>query len=239
MVPNAYAAARRAVADTATVAVSGTIVTHLTATWLDQRGPLALESTVQWNGDDLSVEFQHGEDGGYGSLFVDGRYYEKHDGAWVHYSANGAGHADPSVSPSWVDDPSDGLVWLNAARRDISGERVGGIIDVLQDLVQTPQGDGSVVYIGHATAEAIAGQFRDADGLPYASRPFTKLGDPQTSVKVMVTVGADGIIRSLACGYSWDNADWLYTAAYESLGSTPAIPTPDPATVIESDGTRG
>lgn len=95
------------------------------------------------------------------------------------------------------------------------------------------------MYTGHATADAIDAGYRDESGLPYISRPFPKLGDPKASVKVQITVGPDGIVRSWTCAYSWDKADWVYTAEYSDLGTTSPIEVPDPATVIESDGTHG
>jgi hypothetical protein len=222
----AYAAVHQAVAKTFASVESGTIVTRTDARWLDGRDELGLATTLKWNGKDISLVLE-GEDGGQ-SLYVDGRYYETGNGKLVHYPDSDNGQ-DPRVGP----------VWVAAAERDVDGKRIARVVDVLKDLVSAPQADGSTVYVGHSTVGEIDAQYRDAEGLPYISRPFMKVGDPGTTVKVSITVGADGAIETWTAAYNWDNADWVYTAEYRDLGSTGKIPAPDPADVVEWDGTRG
>lgn len=228
-VPQRKAAANRAVTKTFASVESGTIVTRTDAHGLDGRRQAGIKTTLKWNGEDIALRLS-GTDGG-GLLYVDGKYYETSKGKIVHFANGDTGDTGGSQS--------QGAMWVAAAKREVDGSRIARVIDVLKGLASTPQADGSTFYVGHATVGAIDAQFKDADGLPYIARPFMKVGDPATIVKVLIAVSADGVIRSLTAAYAWDNADWVYTAEYTDLGSAPEIPTPDSATVIESDGTRG
>lgn len=222
----AYAAVRTAVARTV-AAGSGTIETVTQAKWRDGRGSIDIGTVVAWNGDDISLDVRTDDepDGKLVSALVGGVYYEATDDGFVRIE-------DASA-------PNTGRSWVDAARNDVSGDRLESVLAVLDGLTSKTLKDGSVVYSGRATAGKIAGNFRDSDGLPYISRPFMKLGDPDTEVRVSVMVGADGVVRSWTCSYTWDNADWEYTATYRDLGSTAKITAPDPADVREWDGTRG
>lgn len=231
---SAYAAVTAAVEKTAEAAESGTITTNLKAVWRDGRAKIGMGSTLKWNGDDMSLETRSSVEGGQngkstgGSLYVDGKYYEGQDGSWIH-------HADADNGKR----EGVGDVWIDAARKDIGGERLQRIIGVLKDVDTQSSADGTTVYTGWATAKEIDADYRETKGLPYVSRPFPKLGDPEATVKVQIVVGADGIIKSWTAAYSWDNADWVYKCEYGELGTTPAIEGPDPRKVEESDGTWG
>lgn len=229
-VTSAYAAIQQAVAKTAASSESGTIVTRTNARWIDGSAPqIAMGTTIRWNGADVAYDSGLAPNRGISSLYVNGEYYESEGEKWVHYPGGNGRQGAGGRAASWV----------MSARRDVSGKRIAKVVDVLKDLVSQPQGDGSTVYIGHATAGAIDAQYKDTDGLPYTSRPFPKIRDSKTTVKVAITVGADGIIRTWTAAYSADKADWVYTAEYKNLGSTPAITAPKPAEIIEGHDVRG
>lgn len=238
--PSAYAAVRTAVARTAEVANSGTMVTSLRAKWDDKYdSSIALATVLKWHDEDVSLAMAADKESADITknarevmIYADGRYYDRSgepsDATWFHHASADKGGVD-----------NQGSDWVKAARSDISGERLDHLVSVLRDLSQQRNEDGSVTYAGTSTAREIDSAYRDTKGLPYASRPFPKLGDPNATVDIEISVGADGVITSWACEYDWDGAHWVYRCGYRDLGTTPAIVAPKPSEVEESDGTWG
>jgi hypothetical protein len=83
---------------------------------------------------------------------------------------------------------------------------------------------------GGASAGAIAREtgFKEGESirvLPFGHVAHDRAEDPTALLDAAVTVGADGIVRSI--DVTWPG--WSYTVSYSGLGETPAPAAPEDA----------
>jgi hypothetical protein len=214
-VTSAYAEVKKAIALTASSAGSGTIVNQFSGGKNEGvQTKWAVQTTMKWYGEDFSFSDDRADQNNGVEREVAGRFYSLEGGAWYH-----------SAELDAANDPGGAAKWVAACRRDINGGRIVKVIDVLKGLKKQPGKGGSTVFAGHAPAKEIAAQYPDIDSVPF--RNGAHLADADTDAKFVITVGADGVIRSWSVTYNAWDADWSYSAQYEDLGSTPAIPVPD------------
>lgn len=105
-----------------------------------------------------------------------------------------------------------------------------GVLDGLEKITGE---DGSTVYTGTATAQAIADTY--PEDLPVLGFPLFDGGDPNALVNVAITVASDGIIQSWICSFSDRAQEVAFTSTCAGLGSSADIPAPDPSEVTEAE----
>ena len=176
--------------------------------------------TIQWHGKDPSI----GEVGRRRSmLLVDGVLYANsaEDDGWVVLG-------DPrSIDPDSGTTPAE---YVTAVREDIGGETLRRITRGMTGLTTTRVADGSIVYSGQVAAGLVARETGFKEGhairvLPFGYVAHDEAAHPEGQLDAAVTVGADGIVRSVAL--TWGT--WTYTVSYEELGATPAPAAPENA----------
>jgi hypothetical protein len=224
---SAYAAANKAVTATAASAIdSGTIVTQLS-----RGGDTVSTETTHWNGSDISMKTVFGTATSELRLVDRDSYGLRSDGRWTHFDA------DSTRLPAFLKE------MLASARVDVAGTTVHNIIDATGGLEQTENADGSTAYSGTANADASIGSAivaidpTNGSVLGLATRAIRTIANAKgrsTVVSVQLTVGSDGLIRSLRVSFESGGESWLQTSDYSQLGSTPAIEAPDPSTVVEA-----
>jgi hypothetical protein len=219
--PNAYAAAKRAVADTAAVS-SGTmtISAGASSSIADAASTLA---TVRWNGKDVAIA--SGADGnvlrGFDQLLLvgGGVYLQRADGSWLHYASEA----------ELVSSLLSGTVL--AADSLALGGRAVQIIASAYGLQKTEQADGSTVYSGTIppSAPAKVPPSKDTgriimDSAQLMLPSFGSGGDFQ------MVVGSDGLVRQMS-ETAAPPLTGAWSIKYTGLGDSPPI-TP-PATYTE------
>jgi hypothetical protein len=220
-VESATAAVERAATATAASAErSGTaeiVMTHNAELWA--------QKTVRWNGGDIAItEESPNRFGrkGRGLRVVDGMLYgPDHDGAWIELG-NPA-----SIDPDSGTTPDEHLV---AVREDILGVTLRRITGDVNGLASAPLADGSTVYRGTVAAGLIARETGFKEGEAIRVLPFGYVANDATHASapldVSVTVGADGLVRSIAASWGTAASAWTYTVTYSELGATPPIVAP-------------
>ena len=218
-VESASAAVKKAATLTAASAEqSGTAVVRMT-----HDGEAWAGSTITWNGDDLSVRQDMPERAGRpGSrmLLVGGTVYgiDPEEGGWVELGPPSSIDADSGTTPA---------EYLAATHDDVNGTTLRRITDGMSGLTMTELADGSRVYRGTVPAAAVAPETGFKEGETIRVLPFGYVAngaakDPSTPLDAAVTVGADGIVRSISVRWG----TWTYDVAYSELGSTPAPSAP-------------
>ena len=215
-VENAAAAVGRAATASASAAeLSGTAVVNITRDGEEWGG-----TTIRWHGADVAV----GRNDGLELLVVDGTLYAvdpERPGGWLELG-------DPKII-----DPDSGTTpdeYLAAAREDVGGATLRRITTAMTGLTSEQHDDGSTVYRGSVPAGVIARETGFKEGqairvLPFGYVAHDQAADPLSPLHVAVTVGAGGVVSEIAV--RWGGASrWVYTVAYERLGSTPAPAAP-------------
>jgi hypothetical protein len=236
-------AAKKAAVDTTAAAKSGVIETVLL---ID--GEAQVMNKISWNGDDLSLLVQN--DKQRQIRYVDGLYYETY-GYSVPIATGDSSHVDQWIHITSFDNDGTGTMagsaieqpapaeWLTAARTDLAGDGLTELVSSAQGYTRAENTDGSVSYSATTTVAAIQSQDWSISGLPMANQPSFKVLDTSTPVAVVVTVGADGLIRELKLDWTLDLSGeasvWSYKTAYSQLGTAPAITAPDASRTITTD----
>ena len=216
---DAAAAIRAAAAASAAPAErSGTAVVRIT-----HDGELWAGSTLRWNGGDLAVSRvspTRYRRPGSEWLVVDGMMYgiDEGDGGWVEMGS------PDSIDPGSGTTPAE---YLAALRRDAGGETLRRITAGMTSPTTTALADGSTVYEGRVRAGLIASETGVKDGealrvLPFGFVAHDEAADPPSLLAVAVTVGRDGLVRTI--DVSWGT--WTYRVDYRGLGTTPAPVAP-------------
>lgn len=249
---SAYAAMAQAVAKTIELGTSGTVVTSLQATRADGKREEPLPdvevsdqvsaadfgSTFKWNGDDFELS------GPRDLRLVGGELYALTDDQWWHLGAFGSAPSAGGVG-SGMDE------WLRGSKRAYAPESIADLVKRLDGLVQEDGNNGSTTYTGTTTVQAVRECFSkgaEADGNDVVGMMLPKSIAPDTQIRVQLTVGADNILSAWTGSYSARGADFVFapvgtngsegyqypdvvynfvfTADYKDIGSTPAIEQP-------------
>jgi hypothetical protein len=237
---DAAAALRQAAAATAAPAEqSGTAVVEIT-----QGGRHWAGTTVRWNGDDLSLTAGPPPAGvplagprartGREMLLVDGMMYgiDPEDGGWVRLGS------PDSIDPGSGTTPAE---ILRAVREDVGGATLRRVLGGMTGLVARELEDGSTAYAGRTPAGLIARETGFKDGerlrvLPFGFVAHGEGADPDASIGVTVTVGADGLVREVAAVWGGDEGPWRYSVTYTGLGATDAPTAPANAKPLRKRG---
>jgi len=250
---SAYAAVAQAVAKTIELGTSGNVVTTLQASRADgkpdeplpdvlpsdQVSAADLGSTFKWNGDDFELS------GPRNLRLVDGELYGLTDDYWWHLGELGSTPAAGGVG-SGMDE------WLKGSKRAYAPESIAELVERLDGLVEENRDDGSTLYTGTTTVQAVRECFNkgaEADSNDVVGMMLPRSITPDTQIKVQLTVGPDDILSAWSGSYSAIGADFVYapvgtngsagyqypddvtynfvfTATYKDIGSTPAIERP-------------
>jgi hypothetical protein len=235
-VESATAAIKRAASATAASAdLSGMAVVRIT-----HDDGLWAGTTVQWHGRDVAVSRdaprRPGSKVGAELLVVDGVLYG----------------VDPGVEDGWIRlgspsaiDPNSGTTpaeYLAAVREDTGGATLRRITGAMTAPLTAHLGDGSTVYSGKVAAGLIAREtgFKEGQSIrvfPFGFVAHDEAADPASLLDVAVTVGADGLVRSLVVSWGTGDSKWTYSVTYSGLGSTAAPAAPEnavPLSVLRS-----
>jgi hypothetical protein len=221
-VEDAAAAFRQAASLTAAEAErSGTAVVRVT-----HGGELWAAKTVRWHGGDIAISAEapvrRGRPGS-GLLVVDGVLYGIEDGRWAELGSVNSIDPDSGTTPD---------EHLAAVREDVGGRTLRRITGNMTGPATSPLADGSTVYSGSVAAGSIARETGFKEGkairvLPFGYVAHGEAADPSSRLDVAVTVGSDGIVRTVAVSWGAGSSAWTYTVAYNRLGSTPALAAPE------------
>jgi hypothetical protein len=223
-VENAVAAVKRAATLTAASAErSGTAVVRIT-----YNGEVWAGRTIRWRGEGLSlsggVPRRLGPRAGSELLVVDGVMYgiDPGDGRWVVMGS------PESIDPGSGTTPDE---YLAAVREDVGGVTLRRIAGGVSGLTTSRLGDGSTAYSGTVAAGLIAKESGFKEGQPIRVFPFgyvahDEAANPAAPLDVVVTVGADGIVRKVVVTWGTSASAWTYTVTYSKLGTTPAPVAP-------------
>ena len=249
---SAYAAMAQAVAKTVELGTSGTIVTSLQASRTDGKPDEPLPdvevsdqvsaadfgSTFKWNGDDFELS------GPRDLRLVGGELYALTDDQWWHLGAFGSAPAAGGVG-SGMDE------WLRGSKRAYAPESIADLVKRLDGLVQESRDDSATVYTGKTTVQVIRECFskgNSVDSNDVVGMMLPKNIDPDTQIEVQFMVGADNRLSEWTGSYSARGADFVFapvgtngsegyqypdlaydfvfTAKYKDMGSTPPIQKP-------------
>jgi hypothetical protein len=144
--------------------------------------------------------------------------YGVEDGEWV------------VLGPPSSIDPGSGTTpdeYLAAVREDVGGATLRRIGDAMSGVTSRRLADDSTAYSGRVAAGQIARETGFKEGqeirvLPFGFVAHDQAADPGALLEVVVTVGADGVVREIAVAWG----TWRYTVAYSGLGSTAAPAAP-------------
>jgi hypothetical protein len=224
-VENAVAAVKRAVTLTAASAErSGTAVVRIT-----HNGEVWAGRTIRWHGEDLTlsggVPRRLGPRAGSELLVVDGMMYgiDPGDGRWVVMGS------PESIDPGSGTTPDE---YLAAVRGDVGGATLRRIAGGVSGLTTSRLGDGSTAYSGTVAAGLIAKESGFKEGQPIRVFPFgyvahDEAANPAAPLDVVVTIGAQGIVRKIAVTWGTSASAWTYTVTYSKLGETSAPVAPE------------
>jgi hypothetical protein len=223
-VENAVAAVKRAATLTAASAErSGTAVVRIT-----HNGEVWAGRTIRWHGEDLSlsggVPRRLGPRAGSELLVVDGMMYgiDPGDGRWVVMGS------PESIDPGSGTTPDE---YLAAVRGDVGGVTLRRIADGVSGPTTRRLDEGSTAYSGTVAAGLIARESGFKEGQPIRVFPFgyvahDEAANPAALLDVVVTVGADGIVRKIVVTWGTSASAWTYTVTYSELGTTAAPVAP-------------
>lgn len=249
---SAYAAVAQAVGRTIELGTSGTVVTSLQANRADGKPDEPLPdvspsqqvsaadfgSTFKWNGDDFELS-------GLRNLrLVSGELYGLTDDYWWHLGTFGSTPAAGGVG-SGMDE------WLEGSKRAYASDSIADLVERLDGLVKQDGDDGSAIYTGTTTVQAVRECFNkgyEAESNDVVGMMLPRNIAPETQIEVQLTVSADGILSAWTGSYSARAADFVFapvgtngaegyqypdvvydftfTATYKDIGSTPAIERP-------------
>jgi hypothetical protein len=234
-VESATAAFKRAATATAASAErSGTAVVRIT-----HHDELWAGTTIRWHGDDVAISRdapQQYRKVGLELLVVDGILYG----------------VDPGVESGWLKlgspsaiDPDSGTTpveYLAAVRDDTGGATLRRITGAMASPLTTHLDDGSTVYSGKVAAGLIAREtgFKEGEAIrvfPYGYVAHDEAANPASLLDVAVTVGADGLVRSMVVSWGAGDSTWRYSVTYSGLGTTAAPVAPEnavPLSVLRS-----
>ena len=222
-VDDAAAAVRKAATVTAASAErSGTAVVRIT-----HGGDAWAGATVRWAGDDLVVSQDAPTRPGKVNsrmLLVDGMMYgvDEVDGGWVELGP------PSSIDPGSGTTPAE---YLQAARDDVGGVTLRRVADAMKGLTTRRLDDGSTVYAGQVPSNVIARETGLKDGERIRALPFGyvangEAADGSAALDTEVTVGVDGIVRSIVARWGSGAEAWAYAVSYRELGATAAPHAP-------------
>jgi hypothetical protein len=220
--PNAYAAARKAVAATSAGALrSGTmtlVVTHRRSRWTLY--------TVRWNGQDIVMSNGQGHSiGSNRQLRVAGGsvYLQEADGHWVRYTAKSSIHAKFGSA-------------VQLAQADAAGGTATAILALTTHLHKTVRPDGSTLYTGTIPPDRGAAIAPADDSI---MRVITRLRSVGRDSRFQLMVGRDGLVRRMSETFQNEGTQlnepgkqpvgagsWTWSISYSQLGSTPPISAP-------------
>lgn len=248
---SAYAAVAQAVATTVELGTSGTIITSLQAHRSDgtvevpdrdapthDAAAADLGSTFKWHDSDFELS------GPRDLRLVDGQLYGLTDDQWWHIGALGSTPAAGGVGSGLEE-------WLASSKRAYDPERLGELAERLDGLVKESQAEGATIYTGETTVRVI----RECFAKGYSAQSNDVVGmmlpsniAPDTRIEVQLVVGADGSLSEWTGRYTATGADFVFaptgtnagaghqfpdvaydfvfTATYKDIGSTPAIENP-------------
>jgi hypothetical protein len=190
-------------------------------------GELWAGSTIRWHEGDLATSsdasWRPGK-AGRGLLVVDGMMYgvDPRTGGWAVLGS------PKSIDPDSGTTPDE---YLAAVREDIGGATLRRFTDAMTGLNTERLDDGSTVYRGSVAAGLIARETGFKEGqairvLPFGYVAHDEATDPNASLNVAVTVGAEGVLREIAVTWGTNGSKWSYTVSYSKLGATPALTAP-------------
>ncbi len=141
--------------------------------------------------------------------------------------------------------------WLSSSRRAYAPDSIADLVKRLDGLVRQDGANGAVLYTGATTVQVV----RDCFNKGYTAEDNDVVGmmlptniAPETPIKVRLTVNADNILSEWTGSYSARGADFVFapvgtngtsgyeypdalydfvfTATYKDIGSTPTIERP-------------
>ena len=219
---SAVAAFREAATVTAASAErSGTAsvrITHNDEEWAS--------STIRWHGDDVSITRDAlSRPGKVGDEMrvVDGVLFGlDHRGGWLVMGS------PRNIVPDSGTTPDE---YLAAVREDVGGVTLQRFTNDLSGLTRTALDDGSSVYRGTVAAGLLARETGFKEGqairvLPFGYVAHDEAADPTSRLDVLVSVGADGVLRQIVVTWGTAASSWVYTVTYSELGATAALVAP-------------
>jgi hypothetical protein len=219
---SAYAAVKQAgIVTAASARYSGSVTLRIT-----HNGFLEGRMAVRWHDGDLSTSSQDQWHARSEDRFVGGMIYKRDaTGTWVE-----AGRPDNTGRNSGTT-PAD---YLSVVRADVGGDTLRSITKAMTKPTSQQSGDGSTVYKGSVPAGLIAPRTAFEDGqhirfFPFGYQAQDEAANPDAPLNIAITVGADGIIRSLVVTWGTDASAWTYALRYKDLGSTAPIAAPENA----------
>jgi hypothetical protein len=226
-VESATAAIKRAAAATAASADhSGTAVVRIT-----HGGELWAGTTVLWHGTDVAVSRDAPpRPGNVGAelLVVDGILYGVDpgvEGGWLELGSPNAIDPDSGTTPA---------EYLAAVQEDTGGATLSRVTGAMSSPLTTHLDDGSAVYSGKVAAGLIARDTGVKEGeairvFPFGFVAHDEAADPSSLLDVAVTVGADGLVRTMVVSWGAGDSTWRYSVTYSGLGRTAAPLAPENA----------
>jgi hypothetical protein len=215
----------------------------LTSAASDQSGKAAVRvakdgqpwagKTVNWNGDDIAVVDDAPPRPG-----TPGREFRVVDR--IFYGPNPEGDGWLAMGSPENIDPDSGttpLEILAAVREDTAGDTFDRITGGMTDLQTQTGEDGAVTYSGKVAAGLVAMEEAYKEGenlrvLPYGYVAHDAAANPASQLDVSLTVGSDGLIRTIAAIWGGGSA-WTYTVTFSDLGTAPPIEPPPNAQSLE------
>jgi hypothetical protein len=226
-VESAAAAVERAAEFTAASADrSGTAVVRIT-----HNAELWAGTTVHWHGNDVAVSRDAPTRPGRAGaelLVVDGILYGVEpgvEGGWIKFGSPDVIDPDSGTTPA---------EYLAAVREDTGGATLRRITAGMASPLTTHLNDGTTVYGGTVPAGLIARETGFKEGQEIRVFPFglvahDEAADPASPLDLAVTVGADGLIRSIVVSWGAGASTWRYSVTYAGLGTTAAPVAPENA----------
>jgi hypothetical protein len=234
-VERATAAFERAATTTAASADrSGTAVVRIS-----HNDELWAGKSIRWYENDVAIsrDISH-RPGKAGDelLVVDGILYGVEpgvEGGWLKLGSPNAIDPDSGTTPA---------EYLAAVREDTGGVTLRRVTGAMASPLTSHLDDGSTVYSGKAPAGLIAREtgFKEGEAIrvfPYGYVAHDEAADPASLLDVAVTVGADGLVRSMVVSWGSRDSAWTYSVTYSGLGTTAAPVAPEnavPLSVLRS-----
>jgi hypothetical protein len=234
-VESATAAFKRAATATAASAErSGIAVVRIT-----HNDELWAGTTIRWHEGDVAISRdapQQYRRAGLELLVVDGILYGVDpavEGGWLKLGSPNAIDPDSGTTPA---------EYLAAVREDTGGATLRRITGAMASPLTSHLDDGSTVYSGRVAAGLIAREtgFKEGEAIrvfPYGYVAHDEAADPASLLDVAVTVGADGLVRSMVVSWGEGDSTWRYSVVYSGLGTTAAPVAPEnavPLSVLRS-----
>jgi hypothetical protein len=226
-VESATAAVKRAAKVTAASADrSGTAVVRIT-----HNDELWAGTTIRWHGSDVAISRdapRRYRKAGLELIVVDGILYGVDrgvEGGWIELGSTASIDPDSGTTPA---------EYLAAVREDTGGGTLRRITGAMAAPLTTHLDDGSTVYSGRVAAGLIAREtgFKEGQAIrvfPFGYVAHDEAADPGSLLDVAVTVGVDGLVRSIVVSWGGGDSTWRYSVTYTGLGTTSAPVAPENA----------